>query len=404
MDKVLSGKEKLSTASKGQVAAAISGDDEILSPIDDIIEDARNGRMFILVDDEERENEGDLVIPAQMATPDAINFMATHGRGLICLALAAKRVQELGLPLMTQDNLSRHKTAFTVSIEAREGISTGISAPDRARTVATAIDPTKGKDDIVSPGHVFPLMARDGGVLVRAGHTEAAIDVARLAGLTPAGVICEIMKEDGTMARMPDLVAFAQKHGLKIATIADLIAYRLQHDRIVKPGIEAPLKTISGHEFRTIVYRNMATDVEQLALVKGDPSTPGPVLVRMHSFNVFDDIFSAQKTLELHLAMEMIEAEGRGVIVMIRNADVNVMSDRIRAHLETNERPAPTLRDYGIGAQILHDLGVREMILLSNHPRTIVGLQGYGLTVVERRPLKIDIANGIPVGEDFYGR
>jgi len=377
---------------------------EYLSSIEEIIQDARNGKMFILVDDEERENEGDLVIPAQMATPDAINFMATHGRGLICLSLTAQRINELGLQMMATDNLSRHQTAFTISIEARDGISTGISAPDRARTIATAIDPTKNKDDIVSPGHVFPLMARDGGVLVRAGHTEAAIDMARLAGLNPSGVICEIMKEDGTMARMPDLVAFAQKHNLKIGTIADLIAYRLKNDRIVKQSIEAPLKTISGHEFRTIVYRNMATNVEQLALVKGDPSSPGPVLVRMHSFNVFDDIFSAEKTLELHLAMEMIEAEGRGVIVMIRNAEANVFSERIRASLETTGRPSPTLRDYGIGAQILLDLGVKEMILLSNTQQTIIGLQGYGLTVAERRPLKINISRGIPVGEDFYGQ
>ena len=213
-------------------------DTEYLSSIEEIIEDARNGKMFILTDDEERENEGDLIVPAQMATPDAINFMATHGRGLICLAMTAERVRDLGLPLMTSDNLSRHQTAFTVSIEARDGISTGISAPDRARTIATAIDSAKGKDDIVSPGHIFPLMARDGGVLARAGHTEAAVDLARLAGLTPSGVVCEIMKEDGNMARMPDLVPFAQRHGLKIATIADLIAYRLKHDRIVKPGIE----------------------------------------------------------------------------------------------------------------------------------------------------------------------
>ena len=378
-------------------------DTEYLSSIEEIIEDARNGKMFILTDDEERENEGDLIVPAQMATPDAINFMATHGRGLICLAMTAERVRDLGLPLMTSDNLSRHQTAFTVSIEARDGISTGISAPDRARTIATAIDSAKGKDDIVSPGHIFPLMARDGGVLARAGHTEAAVDLARLAGLTPSGVVCEIMKEDGNMARMPDLVPFAQRHGLKIATIADLIAYRLKHDRIVKPGIEAPLKTISGHEFRTIVYRDTANDVEQLALVKGDPSTPGPVMVRMHAFNVFDDIFSAEKTLELHLAMEMIEAEGRGVIVMIRNASNTVLSDRIRTTLETQSPSSPTLRDYGIGAQILLDLGVREMVLLSNSQRTIVGLDGFGLTVVGRKPLKISINEGIPVGEDFYG-
>ena len=292
---------------------------EYLSTIDDIIEDARNGRMFILVDDEERENEGDLVIPAQMATPDAINFMATNGRGLICLALTQNRINQLNLRPMSQTNTSRHETAFTTSIEAKEGVTTGISASDRAKTIAVAIDATKGPEDIGSPGHVFPLASRDGGVLVRAGHTEASVDLARLSGLTPAGVICEIMNDDGTMARMPDLVDFAQKHGLKIATIADLIAYRLKHDRIVRAEVETELETIGGGLFRTIVYRNIVEGTEHLALVKGEVNTDDPVLVRMHAFNIFDDIYSAEKTLELHRAMDLIAQEGRGAIVMIRS-------------------------------------------------------------------------------------
>ena len=375
---------------------------DYLSSIDEIIEDARNGRMFILVDDEDRENEGDLIIPAQMATPDAINFMATNGRGLICLAMTRQRVEELGLPPMSTNNTSRHETAFTISIEAKEGISTGISAPDRARTVAVAIDPTKGQDDICTPGHIFPLASRDGGVLVRTGHTEAAVDIARLSGLLPAGVICEIMKDDGTMARMPDLVAFAQKHGLKIGRIADLIAYRLRNDRIVEQVIETNLQTLGGGEFRTIVFRNTAEPGEHLALVKGDLSENGPVLVRMHSFNVFDDIFSAEKTLELHRAMEMISEEGRGVIVMIRSPSSTVLSDRLNKHLETNERPAPLLREYGVGAQILGDLGVHEMILLSNTKRTIIGLEGYDLQIVEQRPIKMSREHKIPVSDDFY--
>ncbi len=376
---------------------------EYLSSIDDIIEDARNGRMFILVDDEERENEGDLVIPAQMATPDAINFMATHGRGLICLALTQNRINMLNLPPMSQTNTSRHETAFTTSIEAKEGVTTGISASDRARTIAVAIDATKGPEDIGSPGHVFPLASRDGGVLVRAGHTEASVDLARLSGLTPAGVICEIMNDDGTMARMPDLVTFAQRHALKIATIADLIAYRLKHDRIVKADVETQLETIGGGRFRTIVYRNIAESTEHLALVKGDVDTDDPVLVRMHAFNIFDDIYSAEKTLELHRAMDLIAQEGRGAIVMIRSASETVLSDRVRQHLETKEPPAPQLREYGVGAQILSDLGVRKMILLSNTQRSIIGLEGHDLEIAERRPITMSKDNLIPVRDSFYG-
>ena len=376
---------------------------ENLSPIDEIIKDARNGRMFILVDDQERENEGDLVVPAQMATPDAINFMAKHGRGLICLALTAGRIHELDLPLMSQRNTSRHQTAFTVSIEAREGVSTGISASDRARTIAVATNPAKGMNDIVSPGHVFPLEARDGGVLVRAGHTEAAVDVSRLAGLNPSGVICEIMNEDGTMARMPDLIKFAQFHGLKIGTIADLIAYRLKNDRIVERTVESSLNSRYGGDFKMFVYTNQVAYAEHIALVKGDIAADGPVMVRMHALNVLDDVFGdseSGKAGELQQAMRMIADEGRGVVVLIREPHRSAFSDRVRSRLAAKEgngkdRPpsAPgakpgELRDYGVGAQILLDLGVKDMILLSNTRHTIIGLEGYNLTIVEQRPIK----------------
>ena len=367
---------------------------EYLSSIEEIIEDARNGKMFILVDDQERENEGDLVIPAQMATPDAINYMATHGRGLICLALTRNRIEELNLTLMSQSNTSRHETAFTTSIEAKEGVTTGISASDRARTIAVAIDVSKGCDDICTPGHVFPLASRDGGVLVRAGHTEASVDIARLSGLNPAGVICEIMNEDGSMARMPDLVAFAQKHGLKIATIADLISFRLRNDRIVQAEVETNIETIVGGTFRTIVYRNTAEASEHIALVKGDVSTELPTLVRMHGCNIFDYIYSANKTFELHRAMEIIAEEGRGVIVLIRSPSVPALSDYVRGHIgavnqsKSLMKESSTLfKDYGVGAQILRDLGVREMILLSNTKRSIVGLEGHDLKIVEQRSI-----------------
>ena len=370
-----------------------------LSSIEEIIDDARNGRMFILVDDEDRENEGDLVIPAQMATPDAINFMATHGRGLICLALTEQRIEQLGLPAMSSNNKMRHQTAFTVSIEAKEGVTTGISAADRARTIATAIDSTKGLDDIASPGHVFPLVAREGGTLVRAGHTEASVDIARLSGLAPGGVICEIMNNDGTMARMPDLVTFAQKHGLKVATIADLIEYRLRNDRIVKPSITSKINTIGGGEFKSIVFLNQADKSEHMALVKGNVAKNFPVLVRMHSFNMFDDIYSAEKTLELHKAMEIINAEGCGAVVMLRNPSNTFISDQLK---KQPEKPGLTFRGYGIGAQILLELGIHEMIVLSNTERTLVGLEGYGLTIVERRPIKINKNSAVPVSDGFY--
>ena len=370
---------------------------DYLSKIEEIIEDARQGKMFILVDDEDRENEGDLVIPAEMCTPEVINFMAKYGRGLICLTLTTERIRQLGLPLMAKDNLSRHQTAFTVSIEAREGVTTGISAHDRAHTVRVAIDPAKGPADIATPGHVFPLMARDGGTLVRAGHTEAAVDIARLAGLNPSGVICEIMNDDGTMARLPDLVKFAQFHGLKVATIADLIAYRRKHDNLVGRVVEGGIQSIWGGDFRMIVYRNSVEYAEHIALVKGDVSQIGenddsaPVLVRMHAVNVLEDLLGDHggRSGMLHGAMKMISKAGRGVVVLLREPRPTALSDLMRRKLGEPVENPPELRDYGIGAQILLDLGVRDMILLSNTERNIVGLEGYGLAVVETRPIPV---------------
>ena len=362
---------------------------QFLSPIEEVVEDARNGRMFILVDAEERENEGDLVIPAQMATPDAINFMAKHGRGLICLALTSDRAKQLHLELMSRSNRTRHATAFTVSIEAREGVSTGISAHDRAHTVAVAIDPTKDYRDIMTPGHVFPLVAKDGGVLVRAGHTEAAVDLARLAGLNPAGVICEIMNDDGTMARLPDLIAFAQRHGLKIATIADLIAYRLRYDHLVKRVADTKVDSAFGGDFDLKVYATTVDPAEHVALVKGEVASGGPVLVRVHALNTIDDVISTGERREtlVHKAMEIIGREGRGVVVLIRESRPNAISSRLNQ--ESGGTGQQRLIEYGIGAQILLDLGVHEMVLLSNSPaRKIVGLEGYGLTVVGHRGLE----------------
>ena len=360
---------------------------KFLSPIDEVIEDARNGKMFILVDAEDRENEGDLVIPAQMATPDAINFMAKYGRGLICLALTTDRAKQLRLELMSQSNRSRHSTAFTVSIEAREGVSTGISAHDRAHTISVAIDPTKDYRDIVTPGHVFPLLAKEGGVLVRAGHTEAAVDVSRLAGLYSAGVICEIMNDDGTMARLPDLIGFAQHHGLKIATIADLIAYRLRYDHLVSVVAESIVEGPRGGAFQAKVYATTVDPVEHVALVKGDVGAHGPVFVRVHAVNTLEDVLSAGGGDSVRKAMDIVEQEGRGVIVLIRES----RPDAVSASLSKDEvgTGQARLMDYGIGAQILLDLGVREMVLLSNSPaRRIVGLEGYGLTVVGQRGLE----------------
>jgi len=369
---------------------------EQLSPIDDIVEDARQGRMFILVDAEDRENEGDLVIPAQMATPDAINFMARFGRGLICLAITPERAETLKLELMSRSNEGRHSTAFTVSIEAKEGISTGISAYDRAKTIAVAINPETDSRDIVSPGHVFPLVARSGGVLVRAGHTEAAVDLARLAGLLPAGVICEIMNDDGTMARMPDLLPFAQRHGLKIGTISDLIAHRRRYDNLVRPVAEREIETQYGGKFKLRVYANTVNNVEHIALVKGDVSTADPVLVRMHAVNVFEDLLGVgldgNRRSLVERAMRRISREGRGVVVLIRDGLPNGISARLKEN-ETKSADdghgEKRLVDYGIGAQILLDLGVKNMVLLSNSPTPkIIGLEGYGLNLIARRPIE----------------
>ena len=358
---------------------------DFISPTEELLEEARRGRMFILVDDEDRENEGDLVIPAQFATPDAINFMARYARGLICLSMTRARVDQLGLPLMAQSNGTRHQTAFTVSIEARDGVTTGISAADRARTVAVAINPEVGREHIVTPGHVFPLVAREGGTLVRAGHTEAAVDFARLAGLNPSGVICEIMNDDGTMARMPDLVAFAQHHGLKLGTIADLIAHRRRTEKLVRRVQEGEVEQAIGGTWRAIVYESTAAPGEHLALVKGDVSTDAPVLVRMHAASLFREIVSGRGLGDLHAAMRMIDAAGRGVVVLLRDPRPDALSIRLKRG-NTNAI-APEIRDYGIGAQILEDLGVKRIIRLSNNPRPLIGLEGYGLQVLETRPL-----------------
>ncbi|MCY4499266.1 MAG: 3,4-dihydroxy-2-butanone-4-phosphate synthase [Rhodospirillaceae bacterium] len=363
---------------------------DYLTDAEGIVEEFRRGRMVILIDDEGRENEGDLVIPAELADADAVNFMAKYGRGLVCLAVTAERVRELDLPLMARTNESRHQTAFTVSIEAREGVTTGISAADRARTIAVAIDPASGKSDIGSPGHVFPLIARDGGVLVRAGHTEAAVDLARMAGYAPAGVICEIMNDDGTMARLPDLVKFAQFHNLKIATIADLIAYRRRNETIVKRTHEIDFESRYGGRFRLVVYVNQVEYAEHIALVKGDIGDGDPVLVRMHSLNVLEDLLGDEpdRGSQLHAAMAEVGRRERGVVVLIREPRPTALSDLVERRLGVREAQSVRLRDYGTGAQILLDLGVKDMILLSNTARrTIVGLDGYGLSVIDVRPI-----------------
>jgi len=358
-----------------------------LSSAEDLIEEARNGRMFILVDDEDRENEGDLIVPAQFATPDAINFMARHARGLICLAMTQQRVEKLGLPLMSQQNGTRHQTAFTVSIEAREGVTTGISAADRAKTIAVAINADSTRDDITTPGHVFPLLAREGGTLVRAGHTEASVDIARKAGLIPAAVICEIMNDDGTMARLPDLVTFAQHHNLKLGTIADLIAHRRLTERLVKKVEESPYAHPAGGNWRAVVYANTVEYQEHLALVKGDVSGPEPVMVRMHAVDLLDDMTGSPHWIALHNAMHMISKAGRGILVLIREHRSTALAERVRLLAAGTPRPQRELRDYGIGAQILLDLGVKNMILLTNRRRTVIGLDGYGLNIVEQRPI-----------------
>ena len=370
---------------KGDLVTASLQD--YLASAEELIEEARCGRMFVLVDDEDRENEGDLVIPAQFATPEAVNFMARHARGLICLALTRQRVEQLGLSLMSQSNGTRHQTAFTVSIEAREGVTTGISAHDRAHTVAVAINPESGRDDITTPGHVFPLLAREGGTLVRAGHTEAAVDIARLAGLNPSGVICEIMNDDGTMARLPDLAAFAQRHNLKLGTIADLIAHRRRTERLVRRVQEGVIEHAEGGEWKLLVYASTLEATEHLVLMKGEIGGERPLLVRMHAVDPVGDLLTGSRSSVLHGAMRMISREGRGALVLIRDPRPDAVSARLRL-MQATPRPVQPLRDYGIGAQILVDLGVRDMVLLTNARRPIVGLEGYGLNIVEHRRIE----------------
>lgn len=354
-----------------------------LSPIEDIIEDARCGRMFILVDEEDRENEGDLIIPAQMATPDAINFMATHGRGLICLSMTSERIDELGLPLMSANNASRHETNFTVSIEAREGVTTGISAFDRARTIAVAIDPSKTGADLASPGHVFPLRAKTGGVLVRAGHTEAAVDVSRLAGLSPAGVICEIMNDDGSMARLPDLLEFGAEHGLKIGTIADLIAFRRRNDNLVELSERRSATSVYGGDWDQLVFTDRIHGAEHIALIKGDISGDEPVLTRMHALDPIRDVLGLAgkyRLSDIGRSMDLVAQQGRGVVVLLRDLHMKITNGR---------EPSPrVLRQYGLGAQVLTSLGLSKLILLSDSPQPVVqGLNAYGLEIVGTRPI-----------------
>ena len=368
----------------------------VLVPIEQIIDEARNGRMFILVDDEDRENEGDLIIPAQMATPDAINFMAKHGRGLICLAMSKERVDHLGLEPMSRQNRTRHETAFTISIEAREGVTTGISAADRARTISVAIDASKGPDDLVTPGHVFPLVAKDGGVLIRAGHTEASVDISRLAGLNPAGVICEIMNEDGSMARLDDLFQFARDHNLKVGTIRDLIAYRRKHDHLVEKIAETRFTSNWGGEWSAISFYNKATKAETLALVKGKIDPAKPTLVRMHALSIFEDVFgeTTERRGLLEGAMRAIGQEGAGVVVLINRPSPDHATRAIRGREKRSEKSerepgdmAQEQRDYGVGAQILAELGVHDMVLLTNTQHSLVGLEGYDLSITGERPI-----------------
>ncbi|MEW6218613.1 MAG: bifunctional 3,4-dihydroxy-2-butanone-4-phosphate synthase/GTP cyclohydrolase II [Thermodesulfobacteriota bacterium] len=376
-----------------------------VSRIEDVIEDIRSGKMIILVDDEDRENEGDLCMAAQMVTPEAINFMARYGRGLICLTMTPEHIERLRLPMMVRDNQSPYGTAFTVSIEARTGVTTGISAADRARTIQVAVREDVRPDDLVSPGHVFPLRARRGGVLVRTGQTEGSVDLARLAGLRPAGVICEIMKEDGTMARMPDLEAFAATHDLRIATIADLVAYRLRNESFVHRAAETRLPSRYGGEFTAVVYTNDVDNLEHLALVKGTIAPEAEVMVRVHSECLTGDVFGSLRCdcgAQLHAAMEMVADEGCGVILYMHQEGRGIgLVNKLKAYalqdqgLDTVEANVqlgfkPDLRDYGVGAQILRDLGVKKMRLITNNPKKIVGLQGYGLEVVDRLPIEIE--------------
>ncbi|MBQ0803057.1 MAG: 3,4-dihydroxy-2-butanone-4-phosphate synthase [Sulfitobacter litoralis] len=357
---------------------------DTIAPIEEIIEEARQGRMFVLVDHEDRENEGDLVIPAQFADADAINFMATHGRGLICLPMTEERVNTLGLPMMAVNNSARHETAFTVSIEAREGVTTGISAADRALTVKVAIDEDKGAVDIATPGHVFPLRARDGGVLVRAGHTEAAVDISRLAGLHPSGVICEIMKEDGTMARLPDLVAFCQQHKMKIGTISDLIAYRHKHDNLLVERDSRTVTSAYGGDWKMQIFTDEISGTDHVALSKGDITTDEPVLVRTHAINALEDILGLGPSPadELPRAMQIIAEEGRGAVLLFRDPD-----PRLRFEYEEDDRPR-TVKRTGLGSQIMASLGLHKLILLTDNPDTrYLGLDAYDLSIVGTRPI-----------------
>ena len=362
-----------------KLEAFLEANDEtpVIVGAEEIIDEARNGRMFILVDDEDRENEGDLIIPAQMATPNAINFMATHGRGLICLSLDRKRVEELGLEPMSRDNRESMQTAFTTSIEAKTGVTTGISAADRSRTVSVAIDATKGPDDIVTPGHVFPLTARDGGVLVRAGHTEAAVDISRLAGLNPSGVICEIMNEDGTMSRLDDLVTFARKHDMKIGTIRDLIEYRMRHDHLVERIAEDTFESDYGGDWKMLTYRNTVDGSESYVLQKGEVKEGEATLTRVHPISIFDDVLGkpGPRKRTLQRAMQAVGEHGSGIIVIITGRPASGYGE--------NEAQ----RNVGIGSQILADLGVEDMILLSNSQPNVVAIEGYGLNIVDHRPI-----------------
>ena len=371
-----------------------------LSPIEEVIADARAGKLFVLVDDEDRENEGDLCVIGEWADAAAINFMAKYGRGLICLALTRERTEALGLSLMERRNESRHQTAFTVSIEAREGVTTGISAADRAHTIRTAIDPQCTDKDITTPGHIFPLVARDGGTLVRAGHTEAVVDIARAAGVAdPSGVICEIMKDDGEMARLPDLIGFAAEHGLKIGSIADLIAYRRNSETLVMRTVETSIVARVGGDWRLMIFENTISGIEHIALIKGDISTPEPVLVRMHRLDLMSDVIgelSDQRSgRELDMAMKTIADAQRGIIVMLRESSKTRLSETISSSLSGGVSPdaAQGLREYGVGAQILNELGVSQMVLLSNRQANVISLEGYDLEITGWQKLE-DEAEG----------